>query len=89
MDKRVNQIGFLSGLFLSIVVGGSALFAAIVVFRQYRHARTITFICSVTILLWITVQVAIIGYVSWMQPATTFVTITILLLNWKIPTHGY
>lgn len=75
---------FLPGLFLLIVIGGSSLFAALLVFRQHVAANTVTFICGAMILSWLIIQVSIIGYVSWMQPVTALITITILLLNYKI-----
>ncbi|HRO86353.1 MAG TPA: hypothetical protein PK110_16150 [Niabella sp.] len=79
----------LPGLFLFVCVGGSALFAAIVVFRQNRIARKAAFSCGIIILLWLAVQIAIIGYVSWMQPTTAAAAIIILLLTRKLPKHEY
>lgn len=80
---------FIPGLFLFVCVGGSALFAAIVVFRQIRIARKAAFSCGIIILLWLTVQIAIIGYVSWMQPTTAAAAIIILFLTRKLPKHEY
>lgn len=80
---------FIPGLILFIVVGGSALIAAVAVFRQRRMARKAAFICGIITLLWLTVQVAIIGYVSWMQPTTAMAAILILLLTWQLPKYGY
>jgi len=76
---------FIPGLILMICVGGSALFAAIAVFRQSEIARKAAFICGVVILAWLAVQVSIIGYVSWMQPVTATVAILILFLTWQLP----
>lgn len=74
---------FIPSLILFVCVGGSAFFAAIVVFRQHRTARKAAFICGIIILFWLAIQVAIIGYVSWMQPTTAVAAILILLLTWK------
>jgi len=74
-------------LILFVCVGGSALIAAIAVFRKHRRARKAAFICGVITLLWLAVQVAIIGYVSWMQPTTAAVALIILLLTWQLPEH--
>lgn len=71
---------FLPALFLLVVVGGSALLAALLVFIKHRKARTAAFCSSIIMLLWISVQVAIIGYVSWMQPAIFIVAVIVLLL---------
>ena len=79
---------FIPGLFLFVCVGGSALVAAIFVFRRHHMARKAAFICGIIVLLWLIVQVAIIGYVSWMQPTTAITAILILLLTWKLPKYA-
>jgi len=71
---------FIPGLFLFVVVGGSFLFASIAVFRQFRRARFIAILAAVLVLAWLAIQVSIIGYVSWMQPATTIAAIVVLIL---------
>ena len=75
---------FVPSLILFIGIGGSALLAAIFVFRQYTQARKAAFICGIIVILWLIVQVTIIGYVSWMQPTTAVAAILILLLAWKL-----
>ena len=79
---------FIPGLFLFAGIGGLALFAAIAVFRQSELARKITFFCVVVILAWLTVQVSIIGYVSWMQPVTATIAILILFLKGQLPNRN-
>jgi len=78
---------FIPGFLLFVFVGGSALLAAIFVFREHHMARTAAFTCGVIVLLWLIVQVTIIGYVSWMQPTTAIAAILILLLTWKLPKY--
>ena len=78
---------FVPGLFLFFCVGGSAFGAALLVFRQNKIARKAVFICVLIVLVWLIVQVAIIGYVSWLQPTIATVSILILLLNWKLPKY--
>lgn len=80
---------FIPGLFLLLVVGGSALIAAIAVFRRHRISRMAASICGVIVILWLSVQVAIIGYVSWMQPTTAFAALLILFLTWRLPKYDY
>ncbi len=80
---------FIPSLFLFIVIGGLALFSGIAVYRQLRIARKATFVCGIIILLWIAIQVAIIGYVSWMQPTTMVTALLILLLTWQLPKHEH
>ena len=72
-------------LILFTVVGGALLFAATAVFGRLRIARRAALAAGVIVLGWITVQVAIIGYVSWMQPATATGGLLILVLAWLLP----
>jgi len=73
---------FLPSLFLFVVVGGSCLIGAVSVFRNSKHARSISFFCSAILVIWIASQVAIISYVSWMQPAIFISGIVIFGLAW-------
>ena len=79
------QSYFVPSLVLFVVVGGSLLFAAISVFADTRIARISALISGVIVLVWILVQVSIIGYVSWMQPTTAVGGLLILLLAWLLP----
>jgi hypothetical protein len=72
-------------LILFTVVGGALLFAATAVFSRLRIARRAALAAGVIVLGWITVQVAIIGYVTWMQPATATGGLLILVLAWLLP----
>lgn len=56
-------------LFLLVVLGGSCLTASVLLFRNARSARLSALCCGILMVLWIVVQMLIIGYVSWMQPA--------------------
>lgn len=78
---------FIPGLILFVCVGGSALIAAILVFRRHKMARKAAFMCVLIVLVWLITQVAIIGYVSWMQPTTAITAILILILNWRLPKY--
>jgi hypothetical protein len=78
----------LPSLVLFILVGGSLLIAAASVFARSRFARASALIAGAIVLVWIAVQVAIIGYVSWMQPATAIGGLLILFLAWMLPTWG-
>ena len=72
---------FIPSLILFVCVGGSTLFSSIAVFRKSKFATKAAYLSSLLIIIWLAVQVAIIGYVSWMQPATAITTIIILTLN--------
>lgn len=76
---------FIPGLFLFVIVGGSFLFATIAVFARFQRARLAAFGAATVVLAWLAVQLAIIGYVSWMQPATTIAAIIVLFLARFIP----
>lgn len=76
---------FIPSLILFFIVGGSSLIAAITAFRRRPSSRKISLLCGFIILTWIAVQLAIIGYVSWMQPATTIAAIIIILLCLQLP----
>ena len=71
---------FIPSLFLFTAVGGSFLFAAIAVFARLRIARASAFAAAAVVLAWIAVQLAIIGYVSWLQPATAIGGLLVLAL---------
>jgi hypothetical protein len=79
---------FIPGLVLFVVVGGSFLAAAIAVFGRLRIARTAAFGAGAIVLGWLAVETAIIGYVSWMQPATTIGGLLVLLFAWLLPREG-
>jgi hypothetical protein len=57
-------------LILFVVVGGGLFVAAVAVLADWAGARWFAAAGSVVLLGWIGVQVAVIGYVSWLQPAT-------------------
>lgn len=72
------------GLILFVCVGGTALLASILVFRHDAHANKAAAICGIIVIGWLIAQVAIIGFVSWLQPAIAIVATIILLLTWKL-----
>ena len=80
---------FVPSLVLFVVVGGMALFAAIMVFRQRQPARKLSFASALIILVWLASQVAIIGYVSWMQPSVAITAFIIIWLSKKLPEYGH
>ena len=76
---------FVPSLILFVVVGGSFLFAAIVVFAGSPIARISALGAGAIVLVWIVVQVGIIGHVSWLQPVTAIAGLLVLLLAWRLP----
>ena len=79
---------FIPGLVLFVVVGGSFLAAAIAVSARLPVARTVASAAGAIVLGWLVAETAIIGYVWWMQPATTIGGLLILLLAWLLPREG-
>ena len=73
------------GLILLVLVGGSAAVGAVAVFAQARTARLAALAAGLVLLVWILVQVSIIGYVSWLQPTMAAAAITILALALALP----
>jgi hypothetical protein len=71
---------FIPSLILFAVVGGFSLAASIAVFSHSRHAHRLVTATVAIIFIWIGVQVTIIGYVSWMQPAVAITAFIILVL---------
>ena len=76
---------FIPSLILFVVVGGSFLIATIAVFARLRIARLAAFSAGVIVFGWLAIQIAIIGYVSWMQPATAIAGLFVLTLAWLLP----
>jgi hypothetical protein len=76
---------FIPSLILLVVVGGSFVMAAIVVFAGARIARAAALTAGLVVLGWLAAQVTIIGYVSWMQPATAMAGVLVLVLAWLLP----
>lgn len=85
LDDSPFKDYFIPGLFLFVIVGGSFLSAAIAVFARSPKARLFAVGAAILVLAWLVVQVAIIGYVSWMQPATTIAAIIVLILAGFLP----
>ncbi len=58
------------------------------VFARHHLARVGAFGAAVMLLIWIIVQVAIIGYVSWMQPATLAAGLVVAVSGWLLPARA-
>jgi hypothetical protein len=68
------------GLILFVVVGGVLLNAAVAVFSGSTDGRAASYLAGAVVLGWLAVQLAIIGYVSWMQPVTALGAMLVLVL---------
>jgi len=58
------------------------------VFADLRIARRSALMSGAIVLVWIVVQLGIIGYVSWLQPTTAVGGLLILLLAWLLPVRN-
>jgi hypothetical protein len=76
---------FIPSLVLFIVVGGAFVTAAVAVFARSRIARLAALAAAVIVTGWLAAQIAIIGYVSWMQPTTAIAAVAIFVLAWILP----
>lgn len=76
---------FVPSVVLVVLVGGSFLVATVAVFARWRHDRMFAIGATAVLLAWLAVEVAIIGYVSWMQPATASGGLLALVLAWQLP----
>lgn len=72
---------FVPSLILLIAVGGSLAGAAIAVLAGWRTARPAAQTAGTILIGWIAIQVSIIGYVSWMQPAVALAGLAIVALS--------
>jgi hypothetical protein len=61
---------FVPGLFLFAVVGGGMAIATVAWVRRSPWAPLLSVGMGLLVMAWIAVQVAIIGSVSWLQPAS-------------------
>ena len=85
LDGSPFRSYFIPSLILLTVVGGSFVTAAVAVFARFRCARPASLAAAVIVTGWLAAQVAIIGYVSWMQPTTAVVAFAIFVLAWILP----
>jgi len=76
---------FVPSLILFVAVGGSLLAAAIAVFANLPMARAAAVGVVAILFGWLAIETLVIGYVSWMQPATAAGGIAILYLAWRLP----
>lgn len=68
-------------LVLVVLVGGSSLTAAIAIVRGWPSAALVNAVAAGVLLAWITIQVGLIGYVSWLQPVMFAAGLLLLLVG--------
>ncbi len=81
LDGTLFNSYVVPSLILLVVVGGSCLISAMSVFRGKPGAKRSALLSGAIILFWILVQLGIIGYTSWLQPAIGITGIVIVILT--------
>ena len=72
---------FIPALILFVIVGGCSLLGALAVIMHHRFAFKAAVLSGLVILAWINVQLLMIGYVSWLQPAIAVAGFLVLILS--------
>ncbi|MDP3453569.1 MAG: hypothetical protein Q8R90_11515, partial [Bacteroidales bacterium] len=75
-------------LILFAFVGGSFLISSIACFANKKYCSTLSIGSVVVVFGWLTVQIIMIGYVSWMQPATAITGLVMLILALALPKNN-
>ena len=88
LDGTPFSTYFIPSLFLFLVIGGTSLFAAIAVFKKHPRGTKIAFFAAAIIIVWLVVQLIMIGYVSWMQPVTASIALVIILITLLTPANA-
>ncbi len=71
---------FIPGLILLVVVGGSMLAASLAVWSRNTFAGPASLVVGSILVIWIAVQVVLIGYRSWMQPTFFALGLSVVVL---------
>jgi hypothetical protein len=71
------------GLVLALLVGGSTLAAAVLLAIRSPHAAGAALAAGAVTLGWIAVQLALIGYVSPLQPLVALLGVALVGLAWR------
>jgi hypothetical protein len=74
---------FVPGLVLFVVVGGAFTVAALAVLGRRPVGLELAALAASILLVWLAVQVATIGLVSWLQPATGVAALGILVIVYQ------
>lgn len=75
---------FVPGLVLFAVVGGACMAASILVFAGGHRANLVAISAAAVVSTWIATQIAVIGVVSWLQPATLAAALLVAVLAWEL-----
>ena len=85
LDGTPFETYLVPSLILGYVVGNVHLFAAVFVARRLRFARHMARAAAAILAIWIGVQVVLIGWVSWLQPAMLGAALVCAALALTVP----
>jgi hypothetical protein len=71
------------GIILAVVVGGAWLIASLALYSRYRFAPFASLLAGTLQLGWFAVQVAMLGYISWMQPFIGALAVIVIVAAWR------
>jgi hypothetical protein len=74
-------------LILLVIIGGSQAAAGVSIAARAPRSRSASLTAGAVLLGWIGTQVALIGYVSWLQPAVAVAALSNLALASGLPDH--
>lgn len=80
---------FYPSIILIVGVGGVCLVSSIGVFRRRPFATKAAYASAFVLFCWIAVQLALIGYVSWLQPMIAVLAASIFFFTWKIGRYDH
>lgn len=83
LDGSPFESYLIPSLFLFFVIGGGLALASLAWIARDPRAPLLSVAMGFVLIAWIVVQVAIIGYVSWLQPASFLAGIAIAALAWS------
>jgi len=76
------------GVILVVAVGGSMLGAAGLLIAEAGVARLVSLEAGIVLLAWVAMQVALIGYRSWLQPVMGVLGAVVVVLSFLLPSPG-
>ena len=88
LEKTPFSSYLIPSFILLLVVGGTQIAAGLAVAARTPRSRRVSLVAGTILLGWIVTQVALIGYVSWLQPAVGIAALANLTLAWWLRDDG-
>lgn len=84
LDSTPFDSWLIPGLILLVAVGGSMVAAVWTMWRRPEKGASASLLAGLVLLVWIIVETAMLGYISWMQPATLAAALLVLALALRL-----